>query len=51
MDHTAIINLVYIKMFDKVKFSKFEKVKKVVILDDYNFLTAGLQNVLLLYSI
>ena len=35
-------------MFDKVKLINFEKVKKVVALDDtYNFLTAGLQNVLL----
>ena len=37
-------------MFDKVKLSNFEKVKKVVVVD-YNFVTAGLQNVLLLLAV
>ena len=36
-------------MFDKVKLSNFEKVKKVVV--TYNFLTTGLQNVLLLLAV
>ena len=39
-------------MFDKVKLSNFEKVKKIVVLDDLLItLIAGLQNVLLVLAV